>query len=143
MSHPIYPAELPRPDRSGYALGYGEKRRFVQDDDGAMRFGGKRSKMAQSVSLNIEVDRNGRAVFERFFETMTKGGITPFLMTDYATDGVALLTDDGVQILTDGDEPILLHEVWLCTFGKDDLPTRAAISGSVNWLITFTVRVMP
>lgn len=141
MTIPTWPTELPRPNRAGYSLALGESRAFTQDDAGPIRMGRKFSQVAKPVAMVIEVNRDLRAVFENFWFQDTKGGVLPFIMPDYATDGWALLDENGATLLTEDDTPILLSETWLCLFGTSSTPQFSP--RGVDWIISFAIAVMP
>ncbi|MBP1852681.1 hypothetical protein [Rhizobium halophytocola] len=98
------------------------------------------SSVSKPVSLSIFVDRNGKAIFDNFYDDTTAGGSRPFLMPDPTTDGWALLASDGGPLLAGDGTPLLIAGEWLCLFGQA-MPSES-IKG-VYFRIAFSVEVMP
>ncbi len=81
-----------------------------------------------------------KAVFDEFYDTVTKDGTLPFRMPDPSTDGQFLLDTDVSPILTETGARILLAAQWLCIFG-DPVPSERIVGG--RFLVSLTVAVMP
>lgn len=137
---PEWPVDLPRPRRDGWQAAPQESRLRRRSDSGPPGYRRRFSSVARLVTLAIDVSRDGKAIFDNFYAEDTADGSLPFYMPDPTTDGWALLTDEGVPILTGDGEQILLAETWLCQFG-DALPSET-IRG-VEFRITFSVVVLP
>lgn len=137
---PSWPQDLPRPMREGFMQSFGEARFRRGSDVGPPGYRRRFSAVADMVSLVIDVSRDGRARFERFWNEDCSLGSLPFAMPDPATDGWELLTVDGSLLTTETGEPILLSATWLCLF-SDERPAFTAIG--IRWRIAFGVSVMP
>ena len=140
MSYPDWPTTLPRPERESWQRQRQDGRWRRQSEAGPPMFRRRVSAVANLVSLSIVVDRNGKAVFDAFFDETTQGGSALFWMPDPTTDGWALLTEDGTPILMDDGVPLLLGGRWLCSFGET-LPVERVIGREFR--MTFSVVVMP
>ncbi|QND45197.1 hypothetical protein HB780_05425 (plasmid) [Rhizobium lusitanum] len=140
MTIPTWPTTLPRPDRDSWQKSPQDARLKRQNDAGPPSYRRRYSSVAQAVTLSIMVDRDGKAVFDKFRETTTSEGSLPFYMPDPTTDGWGLFTADGQPLLTNDDQPLLLAAQWLCLFG-DTMPAEAVVG--VEFRITFSVSVMP
>lgn len=136
----IWPSSLPRPERQPYGRQPDEARLERKAETGPLAFRRRFSSVARLVALSIDIDRNQKAIFDRFYETDTKEGSLPFSMPDPTTHEWLLFTADGQQILAVDGTPILLTAHWLCVFGKSR-PSEA-IRG-VRFQISFQVAVMP
>lgn len=137
---PVWPSELPKPERNTWQKSPMEARLKRRNDAGPPGYRRRFSSVAKSVNLSILVDRNGKAIFDNFFEQDTAFGSKPFTMPDPTTDGWALLTSEGAPLLTSEGVPILLAARWLCLFG-DQQPSEAIVG--VGFRISFSVAVMP
>lgn len=140
MSVPVWPAELPRPNRSGFSRSKGETRRITKPDQGPPRTRRARSKNADTIQMTITVSRDGLAVFDAFFEDVLGGGSLPFLMADPETDDWPLLGADGVALTDETGQPLLVASTWVCMFGEQ-LPVSAP--AGVEWQVSFGISVMP
>lgn len=140
MTHPIWPAELPRPERNTWQETPQESRLRRRSDAGPVSYRGRFSSASQTVSMSIVVDRNARGRFNRFFEEETKKGALLFWMPDPTTEGWALGTTSGAPLLTSTGARILMARRWLVTFGSN-LP--AVTVQGVEFRISFSIEVMP
>ena len=135
-----WPADLPRPERDTWRASRNDGRLSTQQNSGPMRTRRRFSSVSKPVNLSIFVDRNGKAIFDSFFDDVTAGGARPFLMPDPTTDGWPLLMHDGTPVLTTSGVPLLLAANWLCLFGQT-MPSEA-VKG-VYFRISFSIEVMP
>ncbi|MBD3786827.1 MAG: hypothetical protein IE922_07620 [Sphingomonadales bacterium] len=140
MSYSEWPVELPKPERATWQRQRQDGRWRRQGDAGPPMFRRRISAVANLVSLSVVLDRNGKAVFDTFFDETTQGGSTLFWMPDPTTDGWPLLASDGSQLLTAEGAPLLLSARWLCSFGAE-MPTETVIGKEFR--ISFSVVVMP
>lgn len=140
MSVPHWPSYLPKPNREGFGRAPQDGRRRRRAEAGPPGYAKRFSATARLVNLTISTDRQGKAVFEKFFDEDTEEGSLPFWMPDPTTDGWPLLTSDGVPLLIAGGVPLLLSAQWLCLFG-DQLWSEQVIG--VRFQISFQVAVMP
>jgi hypothetical protein len=136
----IWPAELPRPERSTWQMVPQEARRKSRSDAGPTTYRRRFSAVARMVTLSVLLSRNEKAVFDRFFHETCAEGSSLFYMPDPTTEGWALLSSDGSPILTDAGLPLLLAGRWLCSWG-DSLPTEAVVG--IEFRKSFSVVVMP
>ncbi|WFE92309.1 hypothetical protein K1718_13370 [Roseibium porphyridii] len=135
-----WPSTLPLPDRQTYGKQPDEARIRRRPDSGPPGSRGRFSSAARQVALSIDIDRNQKAVFDRFFQHELAEGSLPFTMPDPTTHGWQLFTAAESPLLTVDGTPIALAATWLCLFG-DGLPSEA-IRG-VRFQISFQIAVMP
>ena len=140
MTVPVWPAEMPRPERSTWQNTPQEARLKRQSDSGPPGYRRRFSSAADLVTLSVVLSRKDKAIFDRFFREVTQRGAVPFWMPDPTTDGWALLTSAGLPILDTSGAPILLSARWLCLFG-DTLPVET-VQG-IEFRKTFSVMVLP
>ena len=140
MTHPTWPPELPKPERNTWQSTPQEARLKRRSDAGPVSYRRRFSSASRTVSLSIVVNRNGKELFDRFYQRDTKGGSLLFWMPDPTTQGWSLGTSDGVPLLTSSGAPILMARRWLVTFGGA-LPVET-IQG-VEFRLSFSVEVMP
>lgn len=140
MTLPVFPPILDRPLREGFSIASGEARRLFEPEAAPVQPRARYSRVAKPVSMSLITDRNGLAIFNRFYEVTLINGALPFLMPDPITDGWPLLTADGFPLLTGAGQPILLAATWVCLFGKN-LPMRVPVG--VGFRISFSLGVMP
>ena len=140
MTYPVWPTQLPRPERAAWSVQPQDARLKRRSDAGPVGYRRRFSSASRTVSMSIFVDRNGKAIFDNFFRDDAALGTGLFWMPDPTTDGWPLKADDGRQILTDDGTPILLSEQLLVTFG-DNLPSEVVVG--INFRISFSVEVMP
>lgn len=135
-----WPPQLPRPERSTWNLTRQDARRKLRSDAGPPRYRRRMSAVAQLVSLSILVNRDGKAIFDRFYDHECEDGTLLFRMPDPTTDGWALLTEIDAPVLATDNLYLLLPETWLCAWG--DQPPSETVVG-VEFRISFSVVVMP
>jgi len=137
---PIWPTELPKPQRNPYQAQVQDPRLRRRAESGPPGTRRRFSAAARFVSLSIDVSRAEKAVFDNFLEIETAMGSLPFLMPDPVTDGWNLLDPNGDQLLTPDGDPLLIAAHWLCQFGET-MPVET-IRG-IRFQITFPIAVMP
>lgn len=135
-----WPEELPRPERNTWQATPQEARRKTQPDAGPARYRRRFSSVPTLVTLSVLLDRNGKAIFDRFYGDDCKAGSRLFWMPDPTTHGWPLLTADGTPLLTSDGTPILLSARWLCAWG-DQMPAESA--QGVEFRKSFSVMVIP
>jgi len=140
MTIATWPTALPRPERTSWSLTRQDARLKLGADAGPPRYRRRFSAVAKLVSLSIVVDRNGKAIFNRFFADTTEEGALLFYMPDPTTDGWVLYTSAGVPLLKGDGTPLLIASRWLCAWG-DQMPTETIIG--VDFRISFSIAVMP
>lgn len=144
MSILEWPAELPRPERDTWSNQRQDARLKRQSDTGPQSYRRRFSNPGKQVALSLLVNRNGKAIFDNFFEYDTKMGSLLFWMPDPTTEGWAMQMSDGSPMLISGGpddgKPILLSAMWLCTFG-DQIPTETVIG--TEFRMSFNVTVIP
>lgn len=140
MTIAIWPEELPRPERASWSRTRQDSRLKLRSDAGPARYRRRFSAVAKLVTLSILVDRDGLAIFERFYEETTEEGSLLFYMPDPTTDGWGLFTGGGAPLLKSDGTPLLLAKRWLCAWG-DQTPTDAIVG--VEFRVSFSVAVMP
>jgi hypothetical protein len=96
--------------------------------------------VAQLVTLSLLLNRDLRAVFDRFYDVDCAGGTRLFWMPDPTTDGWALLGTDGRPLLAGGRQPLLMSRRWLCAWG-DAVPSEALVG--LEFRKSFNLQVMP
>ncbi|QND45301.1 hypothetical protein HB780_05995 (plasmid) [Rhizobium lusitanum] len=140
MTVATWPIELPKPERESWQSSPQESRLKRNNEAGPPSYRSRFSSVADQVSLSILVDRNGKAIFDRFHRSTTSRGSKPFYMPDPTTDGWKLYAADGRPLLTAAGRQILLSARWLCMFG-DTMPAEAIVG--VEFRKSFSVWVMP
>ncbi|ADE84730.1 hypothetical protein [Rhodobacter capsulatus] len=140
MSYPVWPSDLPRPERSSYQLQPQDARRKRGFEAGPPGYRRRFSAVAKLVSLSLILTANQRAVFDNFYGDDCAQGAALFWMPDATRDGQPLLTHDGQPLLTHDGTPILLASRWLCAWG--DTPPIETIQG-IEFRKQFQVVVMP
>jgi hypothetical protein len=141
VAYARYPhQDLPRPQRAGYARGQQDQRLLSQPESGPIRSRRRSSSAMSEVRLQIVVSREGRARFDRFFHEEIEDGAAQFIMEAPDTDGWPLKNEDGVHLLDENDEPLLMTEEWLCLLGRE-MPQTTPVG--VEWRIDFSVLVLP
>lgn len=137
---PVWPSELPKPQRSGFQKQLQDPRLRRRAETGPPGYKRRFSSVGEFVSLSIKVTRDQLAVFEKFHNEETALGALPFIMPDPLTDGWPLLAPGGEPLLGPDDEPLLIAAHWLCLFGE----TMPAVSKpGLQFVVTFPVTVMP
>lgn len=144
MTVPVWPTDLPRPERDTWGAEQQDARQRRQNDAGPPGFRRRFSKAAKKVSLSVQLSRDLKAVFDRFFDEDTKGGSLPFWMPDPTTDGWYLLTSSGERLLISGGvndgKPLLIAALWLCSFGEQ-MPRETVVGREFR--ISFSLVVYP
>ncbi|MCZ4259013.1 hypothetical protein O4H53_26025 [Sulfitobacter sp. G21635-S1] len=140
MSVPLWPTDLPKPQREGFQTQIVDPRLRRVGETGPPAYRRRWSSVAETVGLSIDVTRNQKALFDDFFKHVTAFGSLPFYMPDPLTDGWPMLDHAGTPLLTAGGQPLLLSARWLCLFGDE---TPAQTIRGVRFIIAFTVAVMP
>ena len=139
MSVPYWPTDLPSPTRAGYQSQRGDTR-LTRKASGPLGYRSLFSNAPTVVGLNLELTRDLKAVFDGFYDDLTRGGILPFWMPDPTTDGWALLSDQGQPLIGIDDAPVLLSAYELCIFDAET-PSEA-ISGA-RFNISFRIAALP
>lgn len=134
-----WPAGLPRPERNSWQLSRQDGRQASQGDVGPVRYRRRISRTPLEVQMSVVLDRDQRAVFDRFYDDDCAGGVRLFRMPDPATDGWALLASDGNPLLAPDGSPLLLSALWLCAWGKEG-PVEAVIG--VEFRKNFSLQVL-
>ena len=137
---PVWPSELPRPERGPYQGQRQDPRERRRTETGPRGHRRRFSSFARIHSLTIDVTRNQKAIFDRFFDQDTAAGSLPFLMPDPLTDGWPLLAPSGEPLHTPDDQPILISAFWLCQFGET-MPVERVLG--IRFQITFPLEEMP
>ena len=144
MTVPVWPAELPRPERDTWNAQRQDARLKRRSEAGPASYRRRFSFASTAVRLSVLLSRDEKAVFDNFFDITTKKGVTPFWMPDPTTDGWALKTSDGAPLLIaggpDDGKPLLLAARWLCVFG-DQMPDETVVGG--RFRMSFSVEVLP
>jgi hypothetical protein len=139
MSLAVWPSELPCPLRETYNQDR-QDARLRKAAGGPPGYRRRFSSTARFVTLGLELTRARKAVFDDFYDEVTKGGTLPFRMPDPTTDGTFLLDGNFQPVLTETGENILLASEWLCIF-SEPVPNERMVGG--RYLVSFTVAVMP
>lgn len=134
-----WPAQLPPPERDSWRMTTLEARRKTTPEAGPPRYRRRFSAVPKLVTLSWVLARWQRQVFDEFYEA-TRFGSELFRMADPTTDGWPLLDAQGVPVLTQTGQPVLMSGIWLCAWG-DELPTET-ISG-IEFRKTASIVVMP
>lgn len=137
---PIWPPELPKPQRAAFQKQHQDPRIRKRAESGPPGYRRRYSSVGQLVSLGIKVTRDQLAVFENFHQNDTALGSLPFVMPDPITDGWPLLTPDGEALVGPDDEPLLIAAHWLCLFGE---AMPAVSKPGLHFVVAFPVTVMP
>ena len=140
MSVAIWPEDLPKPRRDGYAAGINDPRIAKNTDAGPVGWRRRWSSHTKAVSLVAHLDRNEKAIFDNFYEYECQVGSLPFRMPDPVTDNWPLLTSDGESLLLSDGEPILMAATWLCIWGQS-VPQESMVGR--HFKVSFSVVVMP
>ena len=91
MTLPAWPSELPRPSRASWSAQLQDPRARRSAENGPPGYRRRFSSAARLVTMEIEVSRNGKAVFDTFHADLAYGSL-PFTMPDPTTDGWPLLS---------------------------------------------------
>lgn len=74
MTYAVWPTSLPRPERNSWQRQPQDSRLKRQTDAGPPGWRRRFSSAAQMVSLSVMLTRNQKAIFDRFFGDITRGG---------------------------------------------------------------------
>ena len=139
-----WPADLPKPDRTGYGSQDQDARKQRQSEKGPPSWSLGFSSVATLVAMSVLLTRDEKAIFDNIHRYDLKRGTQLFWMPDPTTDGWGLLRSDGAPLLISGGlddgKPILLAATWLCRFG-DGTPAES-VRGNF-FQKTFNIVVMP
>lgn len=139
MALPRWPEELDPPLREGYAIARSENRLRRPLEQGPHRQRRKFSSVPTSVPMIIDVSRDHRARFDRFYDEQVVSGSLPFLIKDPTTHGLPIMIA-GVWLLDAAGQVITMAAWQLARFGAP--PPQATVIG-VRYRIHFTIEVMP
>lgn len=140
MSVAEWPSTLPAPERRTWQKMPMDARLKRRNDSGAPGYRLRFSGVPQLINMSILVKRQGKAVFDEFFEVTTRCGSLPFWMPDWTTEGWPMTDTDGNPLFDGEGNPLLMSGRWLCLFG-DTMPAET-IEG-IEFRKTFSVVVMP
>lgn len=140
MTYPVWPSELPAPERDTWQASWSDPRRRRQGDAGPDGYRKRFSSIPRQVALSMVLNREEKARFDRFFEDELDFGIGLFTMPDPTTDGWPVLTADGQPLLMEDGTPITMAQTWLCQWGAE-MPVET-IQGR-EFRIRFAVEVLP
>ncbi|MFG1364652.1 hypothetical protein [Xanthobacter versatilis] len=122
MTVAFWPTDLPqRVLVDGYSEGVGDGRLRQAMDAGPPKMRRRSSAATRPVRARLWVDFDGMARLKRFWAEGVAGGSLPFLFPDQTVDGLALLTDDSSQLLTESGAPLIITSWWLVMFGQEGL----------------------
>ena len=139
----VWPSELPQHVlASGYSESLGEGRLRTQMEAGPMKVRRRFSAVARPVSTSFRVSPDGKARIERFWREEIGDGSLPFLMPDQTRDALALLTDDGLQLLDDQGRPLINTAWWLVMAGEAP-PTFTPLQRGMAFMASFPLVIMP
>lgn len=141
MSYPVWPTDLPRPERDSYQLQPQDARRKRSFETGPPGYRRRFSAVAKLVSLSLILSAHHRALFDAFYEADCAQGASLFWMPDPTRAGWPLLATDGTPLLGPGGVPLLIASRWLCAWG--DAPPIETSVEQVKWRKQFQVVVMP
>lgn len=144
MSIAVWPQELPKPNRSGFAQQVPDRRRTSSPENGLPRYGSRWTLAAAPANLVVDLSLDQRRRLENFWSDETRGGALPFLMPQPGVDGFDLLISDAANTrarLTDASgQPFLISAWWMCLF--DQSPISFSPIG-LEWRTSFGIAVMP
>lgn len=142
MTVPFWPSDLPcRVQREGSTQTLADGRIRQEMDAGPPKVRRRTSASVGRLTGSIVAGFDGRARFERFWFEEVRNGSLPFFIKDQFADGVALLTANGVLLLTDTGAPLLIASWWLVMFGQD-APAITRLSPQ-RWSISFGLDILP
>lgn len=140
MSYPVWPSEMPRPERSSYQMQLQEARRKRGFENGPPGYRRRFSAVAQMVTMSVILSANQRAIFDNFYVDDCSQGASLFWMPDPTRDGWPLLASDGTPLLGPGGVPLLTSGQWLCAWGEP--PPIETLQG-IEFRKQFQIVVMP
>lgn len=135
-----WPSDLPPPLQRGRRVQRDDPRAARSGETGPPAWRRRSSAVFRTREMSIEVDRALKARFDRFYDEETGGGVKPFWMPDWATDGWRLLDAEGADLTLPDSTPILLAARDLCLFGA---ATPSETIRGVVFTITFPVVILP
>jgi hypothetical protein len=139
----VWPAELPqRVLASGYSESLGDGRLRTQMETGPMKVRRRFSAVARPIAASFRVSPDGKARIERFWWEEIGGGSLPFLMPDQTHDALALLADDGLQLLDDQGRP-LINTAWWLVMAGDAPPSFTPLQRGIAYTAAFPLVIMP
>lgn len=142
MAIPVWPGDLPQRVLSdGYSYGFADGRLKTAMERGPPKTRRGSSAAVKLVSAQIYGDQNDIARLERFWIEDLAHGALPFLIPDQNRDELALVTDDGLQLLDDQGRRLINTAWWLVLFGETP-PQAQPVSGMIH-RSTFTLTVLP
>ena len=139
MALPVWPSELDPPMREGYAISRVETRLRRPVEQGPHRQRRRFSAAPAPVSMTLDVSRDQRARFDRFFIEEVSQGALPFLITDPTTHGQPILV--GGEPLLDTDGEVITIAAWQVARFGEALPETTVIG--IRYRIRFSIEVMP
>ncbi|WMT85560.1 hypothetical protein NO932_11540 [Pelagibacterium sp. 26DY04] len=140
MTLPAWPPELYRPLVDGFQRGTGDNRRFGQFDNAPPTVRRGTSKATESVSVSFVCSYDQKARFERFYDDECKEGAAVFTMPAWDSDGVYVLTADGIHLLDHEDDPLLVTSTWACLFGQGGATVTPF---GLDWKVAFELVILP
>lgn len=140
MSLPAWPATLPPPLRDAFQMQDADPRLKRQKETGGLGYRRRFSSVSKTVQMAIQVDRSEVGDFDLFHNELTARGSLPFTMPDPTTDAWPLLDQDGVQLLDQLGQPLLMSKIWVCLFGEEKPVTMPL---DMAFRISFPVVVLP
>lgn len=141
MSYPVWPTDLPRPERDSYQLQPQDARRKRSFETGPPGYRRRFSAVAKMINLSLILSAHHRAVFDAFYEADCAQGASLFWLPDPTRDGWPLLATDGTPLLGPGGVPLRLASRWLVAWG--DAPPIETCVEQVKFRKAFQVVVMP
>lgn len=140
MSYPVWPVDLPRPERRNWQLQRQDARRKRGFENGPPGYRRRFSSVGQLVQFSVLLSAYQRAVFDRFWRDDCAEGSSLFWMPDPTRDGWPIAGPDGSALLTGEGLMVLMAARWLCSWA-DQAPVET-IEG-VEFRKSCSVVVMP
>lgn len=141
MTVPIWPTELPRPNRAGYGRTLPDGRSSTRPEAGPPRVRRRFSAAPSPMTLVFDMTLDQRARFHLFWSEDTAGGSLPFWMADWTLDGHVLSTDDGSVLTTDSGADITIDTAMLVMFATDQAPAETIVG--LKYRFTVQLSIMP
>lgn len=139
MVLPVWPHELDPPLREGYGILRAENRLRRPVEQGPHRQRRKFSAVPSSVPMTLDVSRDERARFDRFYDEEVAEGSLPFLIKDPTTHGLPIMVG-GAWLLDEAGRVITIAAWQIGRFGAP--PPEVSVIG-VRYRIRCTIEVMP
>lgn len=139
MSVQVWPSELPRPNRKQWQSVPQDTRNKKSPKSGPPSYGKGLSRAVTQVSIALDLTFDQRQVFDRFFHQECNEGVILFWMPDPIVTGRALTFSNGMPLLNEGGQPLIVTKTWLCRWG-DNLPTET-IPSQLHYRKTFSLWV--